>query len=38
MKDRDGDQRGGSEWELIKILSEEILAYVTKSLPNVLDT
>ena len=36
VKDRDGDQRGGSEWEPIKILSEENSAYVPKSLPNVL--
>ena len=29
-------REGGSEWELIKILSEENSAYVPKSLPNVL--
>ena len=38
LKDRDGDQRGGSEWEPIKILSKENSAYVLKSLPSVLHT
>ena len=36
MKDRDGDQRGGSEWEPIKILPTKNSAYVPKSLPSVL--
>ena len=36
MKDQDGDQRAGSEWEPIKILSEENSAYVPKSLPTIL--
>ena len=31
-------REGGSEWEPIKILSEENSAYVPKSLPNVLHT
>ena len=30
MKDRDGDQRGGSEWEPIKILSKEELGLYPK--------
>jgi hypothetical protein len=35
LKDRLGDQRGGSEWEPIKILLKN-LAYAPKSLPNNL--
>ena len=31
-------REGGSEWEPIKILSEENSAYVQKSLPSVLHT
>ena len=36
VKDRDGDQRGGSEWEQIKILSKEELSLYPKI--NVLLT
>jgi hypothetical protein len=35
LKDRLGDQRGGSEWEPIKILLKN-LAYAPKSLPKNL--
>ena len=35
MKDRIGDQRGGSEWELIKNSSSKNSAYIPKSLSKV---
>jgi hypothetical protein len=35
LKDRNGDQRGGSEWEQIKILSQKNSAYIPIATPRV---
>jgi hypothetical protein len=35
LKDRIGDQRGGSEWEPIKILSRKNSAYIPIATPRV---
>jgi hypothetical protein len=35
LKDRIGDQRGGSEWEPIKILSQKNSAYIPIATPRV---
>jgi hypothetical protein len=35
MKDRIGDQRGGNEWEPIKILSQKNSAYIPIATPRV---
>jgi hypothetical protein len=35
LKDQIGDQRGGSEWEPIKILSQKNSAYIPIATPRV---